>query len=728
MAPPSAPINEYSGLATGSINVLLDAVPDPMIVTNSDGDIVRVSKSAAELLGYEPYELETLPLAEIISEGLRQDYEDHRVAFLASGNETGPELETHFVTADKATVPIDASIGRLLLDGSIYVLLVMREVSDRLATQERLEMMVAIDGLTTNISSRLNTPDLDQLDVELDASIRELAGFCEARAYLFIERKPGVFVDFCHSDDAGASKGLMAVGLDALPWVSAQLETPSISEVRTDYSLLDESATDCKRLRDAGVASLLVIPLRASGHTIGFVGIETSDTMRPAAWPGHDLAGLIVLQDVFENALERRRIGSELRRANRVLHAVSECHDALIRAEDEKELLRDVCRIVVEAGGCALAWVGYAMDDQNQTIEPQARWGEGEDYVENLDLQWRDDGRNGPAGTAIRTREPFSVQDTQADNDIAWTAEPYRHGFLSLVTVPLFFGDEVSGVLAVYDRQPGAFDDPEVKVLQRFADDLAYGIAALRARERQREAEAQLRELLRSKDDFIATIAHELRTPLAGVVGFAQVLRDEAEMLDPESRAEMVRLVAEQGMDLTNIVDDLLVAAKSEAGTLEVACVRVDLRAQAAQVLEGWGRDVTESIEFNGEPTTTTGDPARVRQILRNLVSNALRYGGHNVTVRVGGEQGKAFVSVEDDGAGVAPDERETIFEPYRRAHDAPGLTASMGLGLAISRHLARLMDGDLTYARTSGLTVFTLTMPIVDWSSGRIPSRSSSD
>jgi signal transduction histidine kinase len=192
-------------------------------------------------------------------------------------------------------------------------------------------------------------------------------------------------------------------------------------------------------------------------------------------------------------------------------------------------------------------------------------------------------------------------------------------------------------------------------------------------------------------------------------------LRDEAEVLDPESRAEMVRLVAEQGMDLTNIVDDLLVAAKSEAGTLEVARVRVDLRAQAAQVLEGWGPDVTESIEFKGEPTTTTGDPARVRQILRNLVSNALKYGGHNVTVRVGGEQGKAFVSVEDEGAGVAPDERETIFEPYRRAHDAPGLTASMGLGLAISRHLARLMDGDLTYARTSGLTVFTLSMPIVD-------------
>jgi signal transduction histidine kinase len=395
---------------------------------------------------------------------------------------------------------------------------------------------------------------------------------------------------------------------------------------------------------------------------------------------------------------------------------VSECHDALIRAQDEKELLHNVCRIVVEAGGYALAWVGYALDNESKQIEAQAEWGDGAGFVQSLDLTWRDeaDGQ-GPAGTSIRTREPYSVHDTSTDHEISWHSRPNKHGFLSLVTVPMFYGDDVAGVLAVYDRQPDAFDDPEVKVLQRFADDLAYGIAALRARERQREAETQLRELLRSKDDFIATIAHELRTPLAGVVGFAQVLRDEAEALDPESRAEMIRVVADQGMDLTNIVDDLLVAAKSEAGTLEVARVSVDLRAQAAQVLEAWGADVGKRVEFAGEPAATTGDPARVRQVLRNLVSNALKYGGDNVMVRVGYDSGKAFVRVEDDGEGVEPEERETIFEPYRRAHDAPGLTASMGLGLAISRQLARLMGGDLTYARTSSLTVFTLSMPNAD-------------
>jgi PAS domain S-box-containing protein len=706
-----ASVGAITTLGGGGIDTLFDAVPDPMIVTGTDGKIIRVSKSAADLLGFGINHLVGQDLADVIEESLRDRYEEHRSAFLDSSSVTGPELETRFVTATNSVIPIDASVGKLYLAGSTYVLMVMREVTDRLATQQRLEMMVAVDELTMRISSRLNTPDIELIDRELHASIADLARFCEASAYLFIEGEPGRFTLNCQAGESKQGR-LVAIGLDSLPWIRFLLDRTSVTEVSTTGSLTHESAADCERLRDEGVASLVIIPLRASNRTIGFVGIESTDTTRPA-WPGYDLSGLVVVQDVFENALERSRIGSELRRANRVLHAVSECHDALIRADNEKTLLRDVCRIVVEAGGYALAWVGYALDDAKKSIEAQAEWGEGREFVHILDLTWRDEGRNSPAEAAIRTRKPFSVQDTSREDRVNWSIRPYDHGFLSLVSIPLFYGAEVAGVLAVYDRQPGAFDEAGVKVLQRFADDLAYGIAALRARERQRAAEAQLRDLLRSKDDFIATIAHELRTPLAGVVGFAQLLRDESEELDPASRAEMVRLVAEQGMDLTNIVDDLLVAAKSEAGTLQVADVRVDLRAQSAQVIESWGNETNGRISFEGQPTVTNGDPARVRQVLRNLVSNALRYGGANVAVRVGADTHHAYVSVEDDGQGVNPDERERIFEPYRRAHNAPGLTASMGLGLSISRDLARLMGGDLIYSREPGLSVFTLIMPL---------------
>ncbi len=703
-------LRDVAGTAANNIGLLLDAVPDPMIVTSVEGEILRVSRSAARLLGYGGADLKGRPLSDLISEELRQEYVDHRIAFLASGEETGPELETRFVSAGNSVLPIDASVGRMDMGDTTYVLLVMREVSDRLTTQNRLERMVAIDDLTTSISSGLSTPDSDMFDEAIATAITELGVFCDASAYLFMADGTGHFALHSEWNREESSRGIVALGLEALPWVRSLLSVASISNVKTTGPIPDAAVADSRALFAQGVTSLVVIPLRASGLTFGFVGIESTDPDRPA-WPGEDLAGLIVLQDVFENALERKRIGSELRTVNRVLRAVSECHDTLIRAQNEKDLLRDVCRIVVEAGGYALAWVGYALDNEARQIEAQAQWGVQEGFIRKLKLTWKDEGvGRGAAGTSIRTRTTTVVHDT-SDPTIDMYSEPRSEGFLSLVTVPLFYRDEVAGVLAVYDREVRAFDARGVEALERFADDLAYGIAALRARKRQKEIAAQLRDLLESKDQLIATIAHELRTPLAGVVGFAQVLCDD-DALDEESRGEMVRMIAEQGRDLTNIVDDLLVAAKSDAGTLVVASIRVDLHAQAAQVIEAWGSDGVGRIELSGSSAVTTGDPARVRQILRNLITNAFRYGGQQITVRVGGDETTGYVSVEDNGPGVDEGEEDRIFEPYKRAHNAPGVTASMGLGLSISRQLAQRMGGDLLYRREPEHSVFTLSIP----------------
>ncbi|MGH8913303.1 MAG: PAS domain S-box protein, partial [Acidimicrobiia bacterium] len=269
-------LGAITGLATANIGLLLDAVPDPMIVTDVDGVILRLSKSAARLLGYHSSDLKGRPLAELICEEQRGDYAEHRAAFVAGHAETAPELETRFVTAQQSILPIDASVGRLHLEGTTYLLLVMREVSDRLATQRRLELMVAIDELTTSISSRLNTPDYEAIDDAIEASIHELAGFCDAgAAYLFTESEPGSFALHSKASDGDSGGGLVTLGLDSLPWIRALLDVGSISELGTTGPLNHESAADCLLLRDQGVASLVVIPLRASGRTIGFCGIES---------------------------------------------------------------------------------------------------------------------------------------------------------------------------------------------------------------------------------------------------------------------------------------------------------------------------------------------------------------------------------------------------------------------------------------------------------------------
>jgi signal transduction histidine kinase len=224
----------------------------------------------------------------------------------------------------------------------------------------------------------------------------------------------------------------------------------------------------------------------------------------------------------------------------------------------------------------------------------------------------------------------------------------------------------------------------------------------------------QLRTLSRSKDQFLASVSHELRTPLTGVLGFAELLRDGPDELSEEERRSMISSVAEEASDLAAIIDDLLVAARSELDLLAITRVPVSLRAQVAQVLETTDRSVSSRVELVGDPRQTAiGDPGRVRQIIRNLVTNAVRYGGEHLEIRFGVGDGMVRVEVADDGTGLEREDWERIFEPYYRVHQGSDTQPSaIGIGLSVARHLARLMEGDLTYRREAGWSVFRLSLP----------------
>lgn len=220
-----------------------------------------------------------------------------------------------------------------------------------------------------------------------------------------------------------------------------------------------------------------------------------------------------------------------------------------------------------------------------------------------------------------------------------------------------------------------------------------------------------LEHLVDVKGKFIAAVSHELRTPLTAVVGFADLLRRTGAELSPSDRAEMIATIADQSEEVTAIVDDLLAAAQTDIGGLTVAAVPVDLRAQTAQVLESIDR--SRSITVVGQAPTVSGDPARVRQILRNLFTNAIRYGGDHISVELGSHSDAlASLAVKDDGEPIATRDRERIFEPYQRAHNQTH-PESLGLGLAVFRRLARLMGGDLAYRHQDGHSIFQLSLPV---------------
>jgi PAS domain S-box-containing protein len=212
--------------------------------------------------------------------------------------------------------------------------------------------------------------------------------------------------------------------------------------------------------------------------------------------PLHDGAGAMTgVMGIIEDITKHKRMEETLRKVSRALKAVTACHQALIRATDEAELLHEVCRIIVEVGGYRMAWVGYAEPDAGKSVRPVAQTGLDEGYVEHLNLTWADKERGrGPMGSAIRLGEPVVVRDTLNDPDFAqWREAARQRNFQSVLGLPLI-GVTASGGLCIYATEPNAFDHEEINLLLGLANDLAYGIMALRTRAQQRRAEEGLKE------------------------------------------------------------------------------------------------------------------------------------------------------------------------------------------------------------------------------------------
>ena len=225
------------------------------------------------------------------------------------------------------------------------------------------------------------------------------------------------------------------------------------------------------------------------------------------------------------------------------------------------------------------------------------------------------------------------------------------------------------------------------------------------------QATRELEDLVVSKDQFLASISHEIRTPLTAVLGFSEVLREDPGNLGPGG-VEMVNLVAEQAREISDIVEDLLVAARADMNALKVVREAVDLREQVDHVVAARGSRTPLSISSDGGDVVAMADGNRVRQIVRCLLSNAVRYGGEQIEIRIGCGDGRVTLTVADDGPGVPPGHERNIFEAFHRARNDDGKTQAIGLGLFVAHHLALLMDGDLTYDRRSGWTIFELELP----------------
>lgn len=227
------------------------------------------------------------------------------------------------------------------------------------------------------------------------------------------------------------------------------------------------------------------------------------------------------------------------------------------------------------------------------------------------------------------------------------------------------------------------------------------------------ETQRQLRQLIQSKDELVASISHELRTPMTTVVGLARELDERFADFRKSEIEEFIALIVDESGDVANILEDLLVAARTDIGTLSLDLHPVELSAAVDSVLAAIPEATIDLIEAV-EPVEVLADDGRVRQILRNLVVNAARYGGPNRRVVIERRVEMASISICDDGDPIPQEEQKRIFEAYRTRTAGLAVPGSVGLGLTVSRELARLMGGDLVYGHDGSEGSFTLTLPLV--------------
>lgn len=332
-----------------------------------------------------------------------------------------------------------------------------------------------------------------------------------------------------------------------------------------------------------------------------------------------------------------------------------------------------------------------------------------------------------PVGYRYRRAVPMTGNSqyrvTYLDNDLPSYAlnRPPDHpvsllvaeGIRSSLSCPLIVGDEVKGYLFFNTLRFDGYTPHHADLIQLIAGRVASILEQSRLHEELKAQNQKLRDLEQSRLEFIASISHELRTPLTAVVGFASELRDRVQSFSAEEVSQFVDVIAAQSNEVAGIVEDLLVITRAEAGHLSISMGPVNLASEVRAVSSSIPCDRPhQQIRTDLTDVVVWADPLRVRQVVRNLLSNAARYGGDDVSVAITIEGPQVVTVVADDGPGIPEEDRVMVFQAYGRSELSEGKPGSIGLGLTVSRYLAEAMDGALSYDRVDGQSRFSLALP----------------
>jgi signal transduction histidine kinase len=326
-------------------------------------------------------------------------------------------------------------------------------------------------------------------------------------------------------------------------------------------------------------------------------------------------------------------------------------------------------------------------------------------------------------GRATQTREPIQIADIAAPG--AYQSHLLEvligAGYRALLSVPLLREDQIIGSLSLNRKAPGEFPPEVIDVLKTFATQSALAIQNARLFREIEEKSHRLEVASQHKSEFLANMSHELRTPLNAIIGFSEVLSERMFGELNEKQAEYLKDIYASGTHLLSLINDILGLSKIEAGRMElersdfhlpsaIENALILVRERASRRGIRLGSTIDERLRMIG------GDERKVKQVLLNLLSNALKFTPEGGRIDVGArlENNVAEVSIADTGIGIAPADQEAVFEEFRQVGAADKKAEGTGLGLALSRKFIDLHGGRIWVKSQVGQgSTFTFTLPV---------------